>query len=122
LAKRSLSGTPLDASTNSASMRTLLCGACLGQSWISRTFLEITRGEAEGRRDGALEYYSIRSSRPAKINIMRMLLQISIPHDPFKNGRSAAFPEVHVWRLANEKVTEFREFQEDEQTEDRFWS
>ena len=23
-----------------------------------------------------------------------------------RNGRSAAFPEVHVWRLANEKVTE----------------
>jgi integrase len=38
---------------------------------------------AESGRDGALEYYSIRSSRPAKINIMRMLLQISIPHDPF---------------------------------------
>jgi ketosteroid isomerase-like protein len=39
-----------------------------------------------------------------------------------RNGRSAAFPEVHVWRLANEKVTEFREFQGDEHTEDRFWS
>ncbi len=39
-----------------------------------------------------------------------------------RNGRSAAFPEVHVWRLANEKVTEFREYQGDEQTEDRFWS
>jgi ketosteroid isomerase-like protein len=39
-----------------------------------------------------------------------------------RNGRSAAFPEVHVWRLANEKVNEFREFQGDEQTEDRFWS
>ena len=39
-----------------------------------------------------------------------------------RNGRSAAFPEVHVWRLANEKVTEFRESQGDEQTEDRFWS
>jgi DNA invertase Pin-like site-specific DNA recombinase/ketosteroid isomerase-like protein len=39
-----------------------------------------------------------------------------------RNGRSAAFPEVHVWRLANEKVTEFREFQGDEYTEDRFWS
>ena len=38
------------------------------------------------------------------------------------NGRSAAFPEVHVWRPANEKVTEFRECQGDEQTEDRFWS
>ncbi len=39
-----------------------------------------------------------------------------------RNGRSAAFSEVHVWRLANEKVIEFREFQGDEQTEDRFWS
>ena len=39
-----------------------------------------------------------------------------------RNGRSVAFPEVHVWRLAKEKVTEFREFQGDEQTEDRFWS
>ncbi len=39
-----------------------------------------------------------------------------------RNGRSAAFPEVHVWRLANDKVTEFREFQGDEQIEDRFWS
>ena len=28
-----------------------------------------------------------------------------------RNGRPAAFPEVHVWRLANEKITEFREFQ-----------
>jgi ketosteroid isomerase-like protein len=39
-----------------------------------------------------------------------------------RNGRFAAFPEVHVWRLANEKAIEFREFQGDEQTEDRFWS
>jgi ketosteroid isomerase-like protein len=39
-----------------------------------------------------------------------------------RNGQSATFPEVHVWRLANAKVTEFREFQGDEQTEDRFWS
>jgi uncharacterized protein len=39
-----------------------------------------------------------------------------------RNGRAGAFPEVHVWRLANEKATEFREFQGDEQTEDRFWS
>ncbi len=39
-----------------------------------------------------------------------------------RNGRSVAFPEVHVWRLSNAKVTEFREFQGDEQTEDRFWS
>ena len=50
---------------------------------VVRALLEITRGVAESGRDGALEYYSIHSSRPAKINIMRMLLQISIPHDPF---------------------------------------
>jgi ketosteroid isomerase-like protein len=39
-----------------------------------------------------------------------------------RNGHCAAFPEVHVWRLANGKILEFREFQGDEQTEDRFWS
>jgi uncharacterized protein len=39
-----------------------------------------------------------------------------------RNSRSVAFPEVHVWRLANGKIIEFREFQGDEQTEDRFWS
>jgi uncharacterized protein len=39
-----------------------------------------------------------------------------------RNGRSATFPEVHVWRFANKKITEFREFQGDEQTEDHFWS
>ena len=39
-----------------------------------------------------------------------------------RNGHAATFPEVHVWRLANAKITEFREYQGDEQTEDRFWS
>ena len=39
-----------------------------------------------------------------------------------RNGSSAAFPEVHVWRFAERKAIEFREFQGDEQTEDRFWS
>ena len=39
-----------------------------------------------------------------------------------RNGRAAAFEEVHVWRLANGRATDFREFQGDEQTEDRFWS
>lgn len=39
-----------------------------------------------------------------------------------RNGRSAAFPEVHVWRLTAGKAVEFREYQGDEQTEDRFWS
>jgi len=39
-----------------------------------------------------------------------------------RNARAAAFQEVHVWRLANGKATDFREYQGDEQTEDRFWS
>jgi ketosteroid isomerase-like protein len=39
-----------------------------------------------------------------------------------RNSRSAAFQEVHVWRLVNGRATDFREFQGDEQTEDRFWS
>ena len=39
-----------------------------------------------------------------------------------RNGGRAAFPEVQLWRLANGRVTEFREFQGDEQAEDRFWS
>jgi uncharacterized protein len=39
-----------------------------------------------------------------------------------RNGASASFPEVHVWRLKNGKATEFREYQGDEQREDRFWS
>jgi ketosteroid isomerase-like protein len=39
-----------------------------------------------------------------------------------RHGHAAAFSEVHVWRLANGKAVEFREFQGDEQTEDRFWS
>ena len=39
-----------------------------------------------------------------------------------RNGVSASFPEVHVWRLNNGKVTEFREYQGDELREDQFWS
>ena len=39
-----------------------------------------------------------------------------------RKGVSASFPEVHVWRLKDGKVTEFREYQGDEQREDRFWS
>jgi uncharacterized protein len=35
---------------------------------------------------------------------------------------SASFPEVHVWRLKNGKAVEFREYQGDEQREDRSWS
>jgi len=39
-----------------------------------------------------------------------------------RNGVSASFPEVHVWRVQNGKVTQFREYQGDEQREDQFWS
>jgi uncharacterized protein len=39
-----------------------------------------------------------------------------------RNGVSASFPEVHVWRVKDGKAVEFREYQGDEQREDRFWS
>lgn len=39
-----------------------------------------------------------------------------------RGGCSAAFPEAHMRRLANGRVIAFREFQEEEQAEDRFWS
>jgi hypothetical protein len=39
-----------------------------------------------------------------------------------RNGVSASFPEVHVWRMKNGRAIEFREYQGDEQREDRFWS
>jgi len=39
-----------------------------------------------------------------------------------RQGIPASFAEVHVWRLKNGKAIEFREYQGDEQREDRFWS
>jgi len=39
-----------------------------------------------------------------------------------RNGQSASFPEVHVWRMRSGKAVAFREYQGDEQREDRFWS
>jgi len=39
-----------------------------------------------------------------------------------RNGISASFPEVHVWRMKDGKAIEFCEYQGDEQREDRFWS
>jgi len=39
-----------------------------------------------------------------------------------RNGVSASFPEVHVWRMKDGKAIAFREYQGDEQREDRFWS
>jgi ketosteroid isomerase-like protein len=38
-----------------------------------------------------------------------------------RNGTAASFSEVHVWRMKDGKVTAFREYQGDEQREDRFW-
>jgi hypothetical protein len=39
-----------------------------------------------------------------------------------RNGLSASFPEIHVWRMKSGKATDFREYQGDEQREDLFWS
>jgi uncharacterized protein len=39
-----------------------------------------------------------------------------------RKGISASFPEAHVWRMKDGKAVEFREYQGDEQREDRFWS
>jgi ketosteroid isomerase-like protein len=39
-----------------------------------------------------------------------------------RNGASAAFPEVHVWRMHNGRAVSFRVYQGDERAEDRFWS
>ena len=39
-----------------------------------------------------------------------------------RNGISASFPEVHVWKMKNGKVIEFCEYQGSEQRENQFWS
>jgi hypothetical protein len=39
-----------------------------------------------------------------------------------RHGRRWSSPEIHVWRVANGRVSEFREFQGAEQIEDEFWS
>jgi ketosteroid isomerase-like protein len=39
-----------------------------------------------------------------------------------RHGQSWSSPEVHVWRVAGDRAVDFREFQGDEQTEDKFWS
>ena len=39
-----------------------------------------------------------------------------------RRGAAAAFPEVHVWRMKDGKAIAFREYQGDEQREDRFWA
>ena len=39
-----------------------------------------------------------------------------------RGGVSQSFPEVHVWQMRDGKAVAFREYQGDEQREDRFWS
>jgi uncharacterized protein len=39
-----------------------------------------------------------------------------------RHGQSWSSPEVHLWRIANGKAVEFREFQGDQRSEDEFWS
>ena len=39
-----------------------------------------------------------------------------------RHGQSWSSPEVHVWRVAGAKAVDFREFQGDQQNEDKFWS
>ena len=39
-----------------------------------------------------------------------------------RRGKAAEFPEVHVWRMHNGRAIAFREYQGDEQREDRFWT
>ena len=38
-----------------------------------------------------------------------------------RNGVSASFPEVHVWQMRNGKALAFREYQGDEERENKFW-
>ena len=39
-----------------------------------------------------------------------------------RHGQSWSSPEVQVWRVIGNRAVDFREFQGDEHTEDRFWS
>jgi ketosteroid isomerase-like protein len=39
-----------------------------------------------------------------------------------RHGQYWSSPEVHVWRLAEGRAIEFREFQGDQQSEDEFWA
>ena len=48
------------------------------------------------------------------------LVAVLVTVNARRNGISASFPEVHVWRMKNGKAIEFREYQGDEQREDRF--
>ncbi|MBV9249981.1 MAG: nuclear transport factor 2 family protein [Acetobacteraceae bacterium] len=50
------------------------------------------------------------------------LVMVLVTVNAQRNGISASFPEVHVWRMKGGKAVEFREYQGDEQREDQFWS
>jgi len=50
------------------------------------------------------------------------LLVVSATINAQRNGVSASFPEVHVWRMDDGKAIKFREYQGNEQGEDRYWS
>jgi ketosteroid isomerase-like protein len=50
------------------------------------------------------------------------LVVVMVTVNAQRNGMCASFPEVHVWRMREGKVVEFREYQGDEQREDQFWS
>jgi len=50
------------------------------------------------------------------------LVMVLVTVNAQRNGISASFLEVHVWRMKDGKAIEFREYQGDEQREDRFWS
>jgi ketosteroid isomerase-like protein len=39
-----------------------------------------------------------------------------------RSGQHAEFLEVHVWRIFDGRAVEFREFQGDEATENKFWA
>jgi uncharacterized protein len=39
-----------------------------------------------------------------------------------RSGQRAEFLEVHLWRIADGRAVEFREFQGDEYTESKFWA
>jgi hypothetical protein len=50
----------------------------------------------------APEYYSIPSCRSAKLNIMRMLLNISIPHEPFNTAVKDGTAGQKLGRIVDE--------------------
>jgi uncharacterized protein len=50
------------------------------------------------------------------------LVVVLVTVNATRNGLSASFPEVHVWRMKDGKAIEFREYQVDELRENQFWS